>query len=192
MYKAIAFSTFKNKGTFNAQKWENLLGCPLVGALLSDTPLIQQNALTYLVPVNINLNSTVLPLLLQCISRGVGKDKVMACYDAKLTAIIGVLKVARSTGKIEFEKLDLEIIHQAFSSYQNETRANAFWVVCKRQRKADLVSEAELRFLFEKIPLNMNIDCTAFRHEFSSCLIALFERIQCSVLAGAKQVRGSF
>ena len=190
VYKAIAHSAFKkNEQLFDVLKWENILGQPLVEALLNGSSLIQQNALSYLVPVNIELDGSVLPKLLHCISSSTSEDALVVTDDAKLAAVIGVIKVARASGKISLDNVELKLVRQAFTSHHNEIRANAFWVICKGPKKSDLILQEELSFLYEQIPLNMNIDCTAFRHELISCMNTMLERVQCSVVASLKQVR---
>ena len=188
VYKCMISCDLKDANhSFDPLKWELIFGKPLVKALLSNSRLIRKNALSYLVPANLNLLPSVLPNILDSISST--SSSAIITEDTKTAAIVGVLKVGLSSGVVQFKDIDKKLLQQAFYSCSDDTRARAFWIVCNEPKKSEHITKEELSFLYDHLPLNLNSDCAAFRHELIFCLNAMLERVQCGVIAAAKQVR---
>lgn len=186
VYKAIAISAFKKSGdNFDLQKWEKLVGISLVDALLSSSFLIHQNALSYWLPVNLNLHSTVFPRLLYLLKT---RSSYARVDDICTSAQIGVLQTARYEKIIGFKEMDLVVVNQAFSSLNNTTRRNAFWLVCKVPKKTEPISDQEFALMRNHLPMNMNMDFTAFRYELISAVRYFLERLCSSISTEENQV----
>ena len=186
VYKAVALTLFpKPKDSFDLLKWEQILGLPLVNALLNSSLLIHQNALSYWVLINLNLHSSILPRLLYLVSNNFPEKNI---DELRISAQIGIYKIARNNKVMHFKEMEPYILNQAFSSHNNTIRANVFWLVCKNPKKCEQISELELLLLQQHIPMNMNMDCTSFRNDFISAVNYFLERIYYTLITEEKQV----
>ena len=194
LFKSVVKSLFESekKVDFDLNKWQAVIGDPLVQALLHQSSTIHHNAVLYWVPVNLHLHASVFPKLLQLIynSRSDSSiDTLNKCLSSKrLAALIGILKVARECGLMEMDKSNLDVIQQAISSFNEDIRANGFSVICKVSKLSNRITDDEFNILYQHIPLNMNVDSAGFRNEFLSCMKVFLTHIHCSLVFQKKQV----
>ncbi|EDV29198.1 uncharacterized protein TRIADDRAFT_52840 [Trichoplax adhaerens] len=169
---------------------------PIINGLFDDEDaLLRHNMRIYWLPATLSIISNSLHQLLDA-SELRFNNMNSKCPSARATlrhihAKVMIYNAAKALDIIHVTELPEELLDSSLQCWDDDIRMDAISLLCFSQKRADGLTDMEIKFLRQYLPLNFNSDNAAFRQRLLASLKVLLERIRDSRLLRKRQLAGS-
>ncbi|RDD36007.1 Thyroid adenoma-associated protein, partial [Trichoplax sp. H2] len=167
---------------------------PIINGLFDDEDtLLRHNMRIYWLPATLSIISNSLHQLLDA-SELRFNNMNSKCPSARATlrhihAKVMIYNAAKALDIIHVTELPEELLDSSLQCWDDDIRMDAISLLCFCQKRADGLTDMEIKFLRQYLPLNFNSDNAAFRQRLLASLKVLLERIRDSSLSMFKEYR---